>query len=144
MSDIADGLQELHNSGYLHCDLKTNNLLVKRIYHNGRLTSCIEGKIIDLGIAQKHSAPSNIPRKFTSEAYRENRVRHPHIAPEILKGLSGHTVASDIYALGYFIGLTGEMYKMSGLQDIGLKCISKRVEKRPSLAEVIEGIADLH
>ena len=72
------GLEYLHNSGVLHCDLKPSNLLLKK--------SVV--KLSDFGLAiylQHQNSPSH--------TYRVHRP------PDVLDG-NGWTVACDIYAMG--------------------------------------------
>ncbi|CAD6915863.1 unnamed protein product [Tilletia controversa] len=81
---LSLGLQQLHQLGILHGDLKPSNVLVT---HNHRL------KIADFGLSEHVSNPH--PRRvLCSLNYR---------APEILLRTSHRTTASDIWSLGVII-----------------------------------------
>ena len=77
--DITDALDHMHQKGYLHCDLKSNNVLV----------ADNRGYLIDFGKVCPISQPK--ARKY-QQVYK-------HIAPEVLKGISV-SPASDMYSLG--------------------------------------------
>jgi serine/threonine protein kinase len=75
--DIADGLDHMHQKGYLHCDLKTNKVLISKK----------KGYVIDFGKVCRitHSSAKKYKEVFS------------HIAPEVLQG-SPATTASDVYS----------------------------------------------
>lgn len=75
---VCEGLQWLHNRGYLHCDLKPENILL----HGGL------PKICDLGNAQ---ALSSRQQPLTTFYYR---------SPETLMQLTPYTPGVDSWALG--------------------------------------------
>ncbi|CAB3984073.1 probable serine threonine- kinase DDB_G0280461 [Paramuricea clavata] len=77
--DITDALDLMHQRGYLHCDLKSNNVLVAQN----------KGFLIDFGKVCEISRPK---AKKYKEIYK-------HIAPGALKGIPV-TPVSDIYSLG--------------------------------------------
>lgn len=77
--DITDALDHMHQKGYIHCDLKTNNVLVFQR----------KGYLIDFGkVRGMHST--------TGKKYQEV---YSHIATEVLKGCPPN-FASDVYSLG--------------------------------------------
>ncbi|KKB26685.1 Serine/threonine protein kinase PrkC [Mycoplasmopsis meleagridis] len=91
---IADGLEELHASGIIHRDIKSNNIMI---------TSERTVKIIDFGLAlddesQRHTQVT----KIVGSLY--------YLAPELCKTNNKPTIKTDIYALGILIYemLTGE------------------------------------
>ena len=77
--NVADALAHLHRKGFLHCDLKANNILI----------SNQQGYLIDFGKACPIKKP---PAKQYKKIY-------PHIAPEVLNE-SPCSTKSDIYSLG--------------------------------------------
>ena len=62
--DLTEALWHVHSKGFLHCDLKSNDVLVSKKH----------GYIIDFGKACDSSFPTT--KKYT--------VCYPHIAPEVL------------------------------------------------------------
>jgi serine/threonine protein kinase len=73
----------IHDKGYLHCDLKTNNVLV-----------CNQkGYVIDFV-------------KVTSPQVKKYEITYPHIAPEVLIGKQV-SKASYVYSLGKVIKVIG-------------------------------------
>ncbi|KXJ05814.1 Myosin light chain kinase, smooth muscle [Exaiptasia diaphana] len=62
--NVTDALNYMHTKGFLHCDLKSNNIVV---YNN-------KGYLIDFGKA----------RVITSLAAKKYTFHYPHIAPEEL------------------------------------------------------------
>ena len=85
--NIADALNHMHQKGYLHCDLKSNNVLVAQN----------KGYLIDFGKVCEISGPK---AKKYKEVYR-------HIAPEVLKG-SPVAPASDMYSLSKILQEIGK------------------------------------
>ncbi|GBC01922.1 hypothetical protein RclHR1_04390007 [Rhizophagus clarus] len=84
--DISRGLNIIHNSGLVHCDLHTGNILQNSF-------SAIV--ISDFGLSQ----PANISTSIKSSGIYGVV---PYIAPEIFLGKQ-YTPASDIYSLGIII-----------------------------------------
>ncbi len=83
---MATGLAYMHGSGYVHCDIKPDNILVNAI---GEL------KLIDFAISKK------IPTGFAKWFYRKQKAQgtRTFMSPEQLKGekLDGR---ADIYSFG--------------------------------------------
>ena len=81
--DVAGGLAALHDAGYLHGDIKPENI---RLDADGRAV------LLDLGFARRavdHASRAVAPRPGSL----------PYIAPEQARGESG-TIQSDVFALG--------------------------------------------
>jgi len=83
---ISRGLDIIHNSGLVHCDLHTGNILLKCNRSIG---------VSDLGLTQ----PANISSSIKSSGVYGVI---PYIAPEIFQR-KPYTPASDIYSLGIII-----------------------------------------
>ena len=85
--DISNGVKYLHDSGYIHLDIKPMNVLIfgkdKRIV----------GKLTDFGLSLllEHNNEKYFPHELVTITYR---------APEILKGNFVYTKKSDIWSLG--------------------------------------------
>ncbi|KAF9107813.1 hypothetical protein BGX27_008605 [Mortierella sp. AM989] len=77
--EIAHGLSYMHSEGIIHCDIKTENVL---------LTKQLEVKLCDLGSA----------RSITDTEPCQGTLRW--MAPELLEDLTKYTPKSDVYSLG--------------------------------------------
>lgn len=100
-TDITEAVEHIHNKGFLHCDLKTNNVLVSQK----------RGYVIDFGKACPTSRPS--AKKYTSF--------YQHIAPEVLRGQSVST-ASDVFSLGVIIYTVGKTLQNTHVKSLGKQC----------------------
>ncbi len=79
LSDIASALAYIHHRGYLHCDIKPTNILLKQ---DGTPV------LLDFGIARAEGADAT------------TLIATPHyLAPERAQG-GPPTIAADLYALG--------------------------------------------
>ena len=90
--EILDTVACIHNKGYLHLDIKSNNVMIQP---NGTL------KLIDLGIASRMSEASTNPEGFGTPAYMPPEQSE--------KGCCGKY--TDVFALGImlFEMLTGAL-----------------------------------
>jgi serine/threonine protein kinase len=103
--DIAYGLRAVHESGIVHTDLKSANVL---LHNHGAFaaaaatTTSVVAKIADFGLAKLAATTS-----FASAASLHSRRRHAHggtsawMSPEQLRGDTRTLSArADVYALG--------------------------------------------
>jgi NitT/TauT family transport system substrate-binding protein len=83
--DVARGLSYLHALDYIHCDLKSPNILLSN-------TRTPEAKVADFGLAKK------------AVMGQSKRVRGsiPWMAPELLQG-EAPTKSSDVYSFGIIL-----------------------------------------
>ncbi|CAI2362317.1 unnamed protein product [Moneuplotes crassus] len=83
---IAIALNYLHSQNILHCDLKSQNILIKEDW---------SVKICDFGLSKI--------RGISPEEDKKGRVGTPHwMAPEILRG-NKYEAASDVYSYGVIL-----------------------------------------
>jgi serine/threonine protein kinase len=87
---LAQGLSAAHEHGIVHRDLKPANL---RLASDGRL------KILDFGLAQLISRPSEVGMTATLTQSQEVTGTLPYMAPEQLRGEPAET-RTDIWAAG--------------------------------------------
>ncbi|MDA3959896.1 MAG: protein kinase [Planctomycetota bacterium] len=92
--DCAKGLQEVHNSGYVHRDIKPGNIFMD---HEG------VAKVGDLGLAHR------LATETQSDVNQRAAGTPAYMSPEQARGDRGIDVRSDIYSLGatLFYLLTG-------------------------------------
>ena len=88
VAQILSGLEEAHENGVIHADLKSDNIVVERRRGDWDLV-----KVVDFGIARLAGKPQMATEEHTICGTPE------YMAPEIITG-SDPTVASDLYAVG--------------------------------------------
>ncbi len=89
---LADALHYIHQQGVVHCDIKTENILVKEIEEPGKRRRVL-AKLLDFGLAR----PLNPGRVQTGLSGT------PHyVAPERIRGEPA-SPASDVYSLGILL-----------------------------------------
>lgn len=127
MKETCEALAHLHSRGYLHNDLKGNNVVLDGEKHRPI--------IIDFGKSVKISkAKLRKPKLNVKKATK----RYPHIAPELHRG-ERQSTASDVYSFGALINRVLEKgkFEMHALQKIAKACLSTNPGKRPGLDEVL-------
>jgi len=90
VDQILAGLEAIHRAGYIHGDLKTDNVLVAHAEDGSDLV-----KIIDLGLACEHGS-AHVDGDHVISGTPQ------YLAPEIALGVP-KTVASDLYAVGVIL-----------------------------------------
>ena len=115
----------MHRKGYLHNDLKENNIVLDGGSHKATL--------IDFGKSKQISKAKLMkPKVNIADAAK----KYPHIAPEIHRG-ERQSTASDVYSFGV---LTLKVLKDGRFNNLTLKstakrCLSSIPGKRPKLEE---------
>ena len=118
--NVADALNHIHKKGFLHCDLKTNNVVVYKK----------EGFLIDFGKACPVTSPRAKKYKFS----------YPHIAPEVLKG-SACSKHSDIYSLGTVLKKISLSQNILCITEVGCKCLNDSPKQQPTLMGILASLA---
>lgn len=98
MLQVADAIHYVHEKGIVHCDLKSENVLLgSERTETGRRTFRV--KLLDFGLARPHSGADRSATLSGTPAY---------IAPERIRGAAPQP-SMDIYALGilFYELLTG-------------------------------------
>ncbi|MFD1722367.1 protein kinase domain-containing protein [Amnibacterium endophyticum] len=103
--DLAEGLQYLHELGFLHRDIKPANVLLATRHADVRL----RGKLTDFGLSSLVGSDGDSEYVTGTAAY---------LAPEQVEG-RGATAASDIYSLGLVLleALTGQVAYPGGVEE---------------------------
>lgn len=104
---LCSAIGYLHRQGWLHLDLKPDNLIAD----GGRL------KVIDLSIAQP---PGRIERGTGTRRW---------MAPEQERG-GFATAATDVWGIGAVL-------RAAGLEDVGARCMLEDPAARPSVDDVV-------
>lgn len=99
IQQIAEALHYIHSKGIIHCDIKTENILLTEVPDSKRRR--LQVKLLDFGLARSTTATRNT----------NSLAGTPHyVAPERIRGREA-TPASDIYGLGilFYEMLTGRV-----------------------------------
>lgn len=119
--DMAEGLQYVHEHGFLHRDIKPANILLA----DRRMASRIRGKLADFGIASIIGMPDSGEFTTGTAAY---------LSPEQVNG-DAPTPASDVYALGLVLleAVTGTLAYPGSVEDSALA----RLDRDPEIPKTV-------
>lgn len=126
----AEGLQEAHDHGLIHRDVKPDNLMLTR---DGQV------KLADLGLAKETEADMNLTRTGRG-------LGTPHfMSPEQFRNAKNADARCDIYSLGatLYMMVTGELpFKSCGPLDAWMKKVHNDIPSprklNPKLSVVID------
>lgn len=90
---ILGALRHIHRRGWLHCDLKPENIMVFRTHWND-----LRVKVIDFGQARPRTSPFTV----SESGKREIFATPEFVAPELIQG-EPFTPATDLYAVGHIL-----------------------------------------
>lgn len=89
---VAEALHYIHKQNVVHCDIKTENILISEEEHDGKRTKMI-AKLLDFGLA----------RSLTASRASTSLSGTPHyVAPERIRGEPA-SPASDVYGVGILL-----------------------------------------
>lgn len=99
IQQVAEALHYIHSKGIVHCDIKTENILLTKVPDSKRRR--LQVKLLDFGLA----------RSTTTTRNTNSLAGTPHyVAPERIRGQKA-SPSSDIYGLGilFYEVLTGRV-----------------------------------
>ncbi|XP_067038463.1 aurora kinase A-like [Acropora muricata] len=122
--EVAGALEHIHSCGFIHNDLKSNNVVSEQ--REGQPSPVI----IDFGksvLAEKAKVPVAKAKHISSH--------FSYIAPELRNGTAKPSVSSDIYSLAFMVKSLYKIldFKLNGTVKNALKELS---DNRPSLIEL--------
>lgn len=120
---LAEALHYIHKQGVVHCDIKTENILISEEEHEGKRSKTVI-KLLDFGLA----------RSLTASRASTSLSGTPHyVAPERIRGEPA-SPASDVYGVGILLYelLTGQVPWDGPVQKILAGHLEERA-KSPSL-----------
>lgn len=89
---VAEALHYIHKQNVVHCDIKTENILISEQEHEGKRTKMV-AKLLDFGLA----------RSLTASRASTSLSGTPHyVAPERIRGEPA-SPASDVYGVGILL-----------------------------------------
>src|SRR3954469_2887960 len=127
---LAESLHYIHKQGVVHCDIKTENILISEEEHEGKRNRTVI-KLLDFGLA----------RSLTASRASTSLSGTPHyVAPERIRGEPA-SPASDVYGVGILLYelLTGQVPWDGPVQKI----LAGHLDERPkSPALLVDGGVD--
>ena len=133
MKHVGEALQHVHTKGYLHKDLKANNVVLKD-------KSChFNPVIIDFG----KSTQIDVPMKKKSRTKAKQKIykqSFPHIVPEIINRIRTQTIASHVYLFAKLVQILCNKEALHwGAEPEILKnlALSEDPEARPQLSALL-------
>jgi eukaryotic-like serine/threonine-protein kinase len=127
---VAEALHYIHKQNVVHCDIKTENILISEEEHDGKRTKMV-AKLLDFGLA----------RSLTASRASTSLSGTPHyVAPERIRGEPA-SPASDVYGVGILLYelITGAVPWDGPVQKI-LSGHLDEIARPPS--QIIEGGVD--
>lgn len=128
----ATALSYIHNSGYLHNDVKGNNIILDETQPGD-----IQAYLIDFGKACLQTKGKRY--YLSAEERTQHKANHPHIAPDLRDGLVAQCVETDIFAIGRVISKACKMSTANAdLEELTSRCLENASKDRPGMSEVIQ------
>ena len=132
--ETAEALDSMHKKGFLHNDLKSDNILLSQE------NNAIHPVIIDFGKCRNMTNPKRY--SLTAEEQNKYKKYHRHIAPELVKGTHSQSFKSDIYSYGYLLSQMSKSFSISRkfddvFADISIACVRTDPVRRPTLTAII-------
>ena len=130
----ASAIAYMHEKGYLHNDIKGNNIIL-----DGTQNGDIKAILIDYGKACHQTKAKRY--NLTAEERQQHKVKYPQIAPDLRDGLVAQNVKTDTFALGRMINTICKLYRMlEELHEVATSCLAYASQDRPELKEVSQAL----
>ena len=131
---IVDAIHCVHEAGWLHNDIKANNVLV----HPTPLESTWKPVVIDFGKTRSRNNPKKYELTETQKQLFKNK--HPWIAPELVEGTHTQSPESDLFSLGFLLqGVLGKFVRRNySLESVSTKCLARYPQTRMSIKQLLD------
>ncbi len=128
---IVDAIRCLHEAGWLHNDIKENNVLMHRTPQEWKPV------VIDFGKSRPRSNPKRY--ELTEVQKKFYKSKYPWIAPELIGGTHTQSPASDVFSLGFLLQkMLGKFVRRNDcLESVSNKCLARALHVRISLKQLI-------
>ena len=131
--DTADALQHIHEAGYVHNDLKSNNVVLEK-----REDDKIHPVIIDFG---KSVVIEKAKKAAAKPLHLRGHYKHSYIAPELINGTGRPSIESDVFALGFLIKTVYKLLKFQNISTVKDALIRDSPNNRPSISDLKEALS---
>lgn len=132
---VCHGLTTIDTKGYLHNDLKSDNVVLSDCLPMSKHAPSL-WPVIDFGKARS----MKFPKMYKLTETEKTRYLHAytHLARDLVSGLYPQSPATDIYLLGVIIKVTTVTYSFQ-LKPISKLCVNVPTN-RPSMVCICAGI----
>lgn len=138
---VCNGIEAIHQKGYLHNDLKCDNVVLSDCVPYMEKAPTVWPVIIDFGKAKPLSSPKSY--KLNKTEIEQYLRRYTHLAPELIKGLHPQSVLTDVYSLGHVVKKVATVLSSQELRRIAKSCTSPDQGNRPTVLFISELISSL-
>ena len=126
--EMADALEHIHRCGYVHNDLKSNNVVLEK-----REDERLHPVIIDFG---KSVAVNKAKSPVTKPKHAKELYRNSYVAPELVDGTGKPSVASDAFVLAFLVTTVYVMLKFDNLSIVVKQSLAKSPSNRPPVSAI--------
>lgn len=137
---VCNGLKTIHQKGYLHNDLKSDNIVLSDCIPECKKPPPVWPIIIDFGKARAIKNPKTYQ---LNESEKEYLKAYTHLAPELIFGSCAQSVLTDVFSLCQVIGKVATISRNKQFKAIAKFCARENPANRPSLLYVHNSLSDM-
>ena len=131
---VASALKHVHEAGFLHNDVKSNNVVLDE---DGGAYNPV---LIDFGKSLPLTGLKG-PKIMSKERQQAYAKKYPHIAPEIVCGRKGQSIQSDIFSFAKMTQGIFDKAKLGTLPEVLNRGLNIDPDSRPQLQQILEALA---
>ncbi len=136
--DVSKGLQCIHAAGFIHNDIKLDNIVLG----NSANGNTMKAYIIDFGKAC--AIGNGKTYDLSSEQVTIYKKQHPQIAPDLRDGKTRQNPATDVYSLGRVIRKTNcTMAHSDEITTLQKQAMRYSSSERPSLTDIVAQLQEI-
>jgi serine/threonine protein kinase len=124
--DISEALKYVHDKGFLHNDIKGDNVII-----TGTQILNFHPVLIDFGKCRRIEDAKQY--SLNKQEQKHHRNRYWHIAPELVSGTHKQSYKSDVYSFGVMMKSVSIATKYRHLKYISGECMNESPSNRPML-----------